>query len=340
MRPEIGEIVYPEKDHSFLAHSKSMAEQSIVRFFKRYVAKVIRSRVSRLLLQTSLKWQRDNCMDMGAALAYYALFSLIPTVLVILSIFGFLVGPNTYIYSQIFIISQEILPPVASQIFMDVLVQLNQDRIGVGVVGFVLLLIAASSFFTALDRTFDIIWETSQRSASDSGINEIALAFIRRKIFSFVLVLGAGGLLIISLLSNIIIRVILRLIQEFSDQFSLVEIDTFITLQFLQLISSFLILTAVLMVLFKALPSVRVTWRDVVLGALITATLFLMLQNLVSRSVINFGSQFNSYGVVGGVMVLMLWIYLTSQIFFWGGEFTYVYAKTFGSRRIKPHRSP
>jgi membrane protein len=316
-----------------------MAEQSVVKFFKRYVTKAIRSRVSRLLVQTSLKWQRDNCMDMGAALAYYALFSLVPTILVILSIFGFLVGPNTYIHNQIFIISQEILPPEASQIVMEVLVQLNQDRVGVGVAGFVLLLIAASSFFAALDRTFDIIWETSKRSVNDSGINDIAIAFIKRKIFSFVLVLGAGGLLVISLLSNIIIRIVLRLIKEFSDQLNLVEIDVFTTLQLLQMSSSFLILTLVLMVLFRALPSVRVIWSDVWLGAIITAALFMILQNLVSRSVISFGSQFNSYGVVGGVMVLMVWIYLTSQIFFWGGEFTYVYTKTFGSRRMISDRS-
>jgi membrane protein len=316
-----------------------MAEQSVANFFKQSVIKIIRSPVSRLLLQTSLKWQRDNCMDMGAALAYYALFSLIPTILVILSIFGFLVGPNTYIYNQIFIVSREILPPEASHIVMEVLVQLNQDRVGVGVLGFILLLIAASSFFAALDRTFDIIWETAKRSANDSGINDIAMAFIKRKIFSFVLVLGAGGLLVISLLSNIIIRIILRLIKEFSDQLNIVEIDVFITLQLLQLISSFLILTLVLMVLFRALPSVRVTWRDVLLGSIITATLFMILQNLVSRSVISFGSQFNSYGVVGGVMVLMVWIYLTSQIFFWGGEFTYVYTKTFGSRRMITGRS-
>jgi membrane protein len=92
-------------------------------------------------------------------------------------------------------------------------------------------------------------------------------------------------------------------------------------------------LLLVLMVLFKTLPTVRIAWADVWLGAGITAILLLMLQNLVSRSVISIGSQFQSYGVVGGVMVLMLWIFLTSQIFFWGGEFTYVYTQMLGSRR-------
>lgn len=273
-------------------------------------------------------------MDMGAALAYYALFSLIPTVLVIVSIFGFLVGPKTYIHSQILLLAQDALPPEANRIVRDVLIQLNQDSVGVGIVGFLLILIAASTFFTALDRAFDTIWRTSSIPSANSGLDQVAIAFVKRKAFSFMLVLGSGGLLLMSLLSNIVIRIILRLLKEFSDQFSLIRIDTVTTLQLLQLASSFLILTLVLMVLFKTLPSVQVTWGDVWLGALITAALFLVVQNLVSRSVISFGSQFNSYGVVGGVMVLMLWIYFTSQIFFWGGEFTYVYAQMLGSRRV------
>ena len=311
-----------------------MVGQPVVHFLKGRILQMIRSQTSRLLLRTSLKWQRDNCMDMGAALAYYALFSLIPTVLVILSIFGFLVGPKTYIHNQILLLAQEALPPEANQIVGDVLLRLNQDSVGVGVVGFLLILVAASSFFTALDRAFDTIWGTSSIPSANSGLNKVAIAFVKRKVFSFMLVLGSGGLLLISLISNIIIRILLRLIKEFSDQFSLIKIDTFTTLQLLQLTSSFLILTLVLMVLFKTLPSVQVTWGDVWLGALITATLFLIVQNLVSRSVISFGSQFNSYGVVGGVMILMLWIYFTSQIFFWGGEFTYVYSQMLGSRRI------
>lgn len=311
-----------------------MVGHPVVKFLKGWVTQVIRSKTSRLLLRTSLKWQRDNCMDMGAALAYYALFSMIPTVLVILSIFGFLVGPNTHIHTQILLLSQEVFPPEANQIIRDILVRLNQDSVGVGITGFLLILVAASSFFTALDRAFDTIWGTPSLPPVHSGFDKVAVAFVKRKAFSFMLVLGSGGILLISLLSNIIIRVILRLITEFSDQFNLIKIDTVVTLQILQIASSFLILTLTLMVLFKALPSVRVTWGDVWLGALITATLFLIVQNLVSRSVISFGSQFNSYGVVGGVMVLMLWIYFTSQLFFWGGEFTYIYAQMLGSRRI------
>jgi membrane protein len=87
------------------------------------------------------------------------------------------------------------------------------------------------------------------------------------------------------------------------------------------------------MLLYKILPSTRIAWQDIWPGALFTAILWLILQQLISNSVISLGSRFRSYGVIGGFMVLMLWIYLTSQIFFLGGELTYTYAHLFGSRR-------
>jgi membrane protein len=93
--------------------------------------------------------------------------------------------------------------------------------------------------------------------------------------------------------------------------------------------------------LYKILPRTYVAWGDLWLGALFTATLWSILQQLITNSVISLGSRFQSYGVVSSFMVLMLWIYLTSQIFFLGGELTYVYAHLFGSRRgqkrINPH---
>ena len=92
----------------------------------------------------------------------------------------------------------------------------------------------------------------------------------------------------------------------------------------------------VVMILFKVLPSTRITWRDVLPGSFLTVMFFMLLQNLVSNSIISIGSRFKSYGVIGGVMVLMFWIYLTCQIFFMGNALTYVYTHLYGSRRDEP----
>jgi membrane protein len=86
-------------------------------------------------------------------------------------------------------------------------------------------------------------------------------------------------------------------------------------------------------ILFKILPTIELAWRDIWPGALLTTVLLLLLQQLISNSVISLGSRFLSYGVIGSVMMLMLWIFLTCQIFFAGCEFAYVYAHMFGTRR-------
>ena len=147
------------------------------------------------------------------------------------------------------------------------------------------------------------------------------------------MVIGSTSLIFLSLISNIAIDTLTRLLDEFDQRITFITINQVTLLPWLQLGISFLILTLVVMVLFKILPSTRVTWGDIWLGALITAALWVILQQLISNSFISLGSRFRSYGVVGGVMVLMLWIYLTSQVFFLGGEFTYVYAHVFGSRK-------
>ncbi len=122
----------------------------------------------------------------------------------------------------------------------------------------------------------------------------------------------------------------------FQATFSFIHIDQLQLSRGLQVSSSFLILALAACVLFKILPSVYVSWGDVWLGALLTALLLVVLQQLVSNSVISIGSHFLSYGVIGSVMILLLWIYLTCQIFLIGCEFSYAYAHLFGSIR---HRS-
>lgn len=303
---------------------------SVIEFFRRTI---IPSKFVQLFVRTFIKWQQDNCLDMGAALAYYALFSLFPVILVILSIFGFVSGPSTQIYEQILAIAREGLPPDAFAVVEEVLLKLNRDSVSAGIAGFLLLMISASGFFSALDRAFDIIWRVNVEWAGNTNLNRMARNFVRKRIVSFLLVFGAAALMLVSLVATIAIRVLLKLIETVNSRITFIQIDSVLTLRVLQMGSSVLLLTLVMVILYKMLPTTRVAWGDVLLGGVITSALLLLLQHLVSNSFISFGARFQSYGVIGGVMVLMLWIYLTSQIFFWGGEFTYVFSHIFGSRR-------
>lgn len=295
--------------------------------------RVMKSPWVKLLGRTLLKWQRDDCLEMGAALAYYALFSLFPIILVVLSMVGVVMGPNTMAYNQILIFAQEALPPDAFAVVQDTLLQLHTGSTSASIIGFGILLFTASGFFGALSRAFDKIWHVKPQHENGGSVIAIALGFLWKRIFAFLMVIGSAGLLFVSLLSNIAIDTLMKLLNQFSERIQFITLDQVNLLPWFQLGLSFLALALVVMVLFNVLPSTRIAWGDVWLGGLLTALLWVLLQQLISNSVISLGSRFRSYGVIGGVMVLMLWIYLTSQIFFLGGEFTYIYAHMFGSRR-------
>lgn len=305
---------------------------------------VTRSRIVRQLTQTFVQWQQDNCLEMGAAIAYYALFSLFPLILIILSIFGLLVGPNQYAYDRILYLAGANLPPDAYEVvettLKTTLIQFNESSAQAGIISFMLLLITASGFFSALTRAFDRIWGIQPGENEDNNWRDAVMTFLRRRFFSFFLVLSAALLMFVSLISEIIIRVLIRLLEDVSNQIQFIELDSVLLLRLLQFSFSFSILTLVMIVLFKFLPSTRIAWRDVRLGGVVTALLFMGLQYLISNSIVSIGSRFQSYGVAGSVMVLLLWIYFTSQIFFWGGEFTYVYSQLYGSRKSSRPKPP
>jgi len=288
---------------------------------------------AKLMGRTFLKWQQDDCLEMGAALAYYAMFSLFPLMLVSLSIVGLLIGPNTVAFNAILTFAHEALPPDAFSIVETTLVQFHTRSYQASIIGFSILLFASTGFFGALSRSFDKIWHVQPRHQHLNPLGALALTFLWRRFLAFLLVISCSGLVFVSLVSNIAIDTFLRLLEEFNRFFTVVTIDQVQLLPWLRLGVSFVTLTLVVMVLYKVLPGTKVAWRDLWLGALFTALLWVMLQQLISNSVISLGSRFRSYGVVSGFMVLMLWIYLTSQIFFLGGELTYVYAHLFGSRR-------
>jgi membrane protein len=295
--------------------------------------RVRQSRWVKLVGRTLLKWQQDECLEMGAALAYYAAFSLFPMILVSLSIIGFLLGPDTGAYDQILLFARDTLPPDAYQVFQATLLQLHTGSASASIIGFAILLFIASGFFGALSRSFDKIWHVHHGRQQANGVRDIALNFIWRRLFAFLLVIGASGLVFASMLSNIVLGTLQRLLAGVNNHLTLFTIDQLQLLPWLRLGGAFVVLTLVVMLLYKILPSTRIAWQDIWPGALFTAILWLILQQLISNSVISLGSRFRSYGVIGGFMVLMLWIYLTSQIFFLGGELTYTYAHLFGSRR-------
>ncbi len=296
-------------------------------------SKLLPRRATQLLFQTFAKWQQDRCLEMGAALSYYALFSLFPIFLVVTSILGFLLGPETDVFNQILKFARDFLPPESFAIVEDTMVQLNQGSVQAGIVGFLLLFLAASSVFGALDRSVDKIWKATKNEVESESLWSTTISFVGKKLIAFGLVISTAAFLLLSLLSNIVIRIVMQIITKMDRTITIFELNDLLIARVLQISSSFLVVALAVLLLLRFLPSTPTRWNDLWPSALLTTSLLLGLQQMVSHNIIQIGAQYNSYGVIGGVMILMLWIYFTCQIFFLGCEFSYVYAHLFGSRR-------
>jgi membrane protein len=294
---------------------------------------ILPSKPAQLLIQTGMKWNRDDCSGMAAALSFHALFSLFPFLLVVLSIIGALVGPETEAFASLRTELRQFLPPEVQELVKETVVALNQSSLGAGLIGFGLLIYSASTVFSVLQFSVSKIWRSPNFPPPSTSIRTTVLTFVLGKLWSFLLPFGTALLLLTSLLAGFLIQFALEVVSQFQETFAFIRIDELQLAKSLQIGFSFSILALVFCILFKSLPPVRIKWKDVWLAGLVTAFLIVCLQQLIGNSVIRIGGQFQSYGVIGSVMILLLWINFTCQIFFAGCEFSYIYAHLFGSYR-------
>lgn len=295
--------------------------------------RILPSRFAQLCIQTGLKWQQDQCPAWGAALSYYALFSLFPILLVALSVLGQILGPDTAAFRQLQAAGPQVLPPEVRDLVEGTLVSLNRTSTGAGLIGFGLLMYSASTVFGVLSQAVNVIWKVHVTPARPRPLRQTVMTYVINKAIAFVLVLGTALLLLFSLLGHIWVAAVIRLVDRFENQITWLQIDDGQLATGLQEGAAIIALAIVTLILLKILPATRVAWRDIWPGALLTSASLALLQRLVSSSVISIGSRYASYGVVGSVMILLLWIYFACQLFFVGCELSYVYAHLFGSRR-------
>jgi membrane protein len=262
------------------------------------------------------KGNEDGLFDMGATLAYYALFSLFPLLLITLSVVGFFVGPTSDLRAQIL----DAIPQQASELVGQALDNLNNNAAGASIVGFVTLLFSASGFFGALSRMFDRIWNVVP--AETEGLVQSALTVVRGKLLAFLLVLGVAAVAVASVTLS-------SLLSGLSESTSFLPGSEW-GWRLVQLLVPLALLTLVYGALFKLLPNTHVGWGDVWLGAGLSALLFTVLQQVIGLYLGT--SDLASYGAIGAVMALLLWLYFTNVILVFGGEVARAYAYAHGSR--------
>lgn len=266
------------------------------------------------------KWQRDDCGTIAASLAYFALFSLFPLILVVLSLVGFVIDPSE------FAVRQQLVDLIGSADVRDLVAQtleyLTETRTATGLIGFATLLLAASGIFGALDKAFDVIWDVRELDQpKQTGIIAAARTFLRDKLVAFGLVLGCALLILLSILSSVAVTAVSAYTSWLPGQELLLQVAQFVI--------AALLLTLALTAIYKVLPNRPVQLGDVWPAALVAALLFAALQRLAGF--ILGMTNYATYGAVGGVMTLMVYIYLSFMVLLLGGELSYAYARTFGS---------
>lgn len=267
----------------------------------------------RVFRQASSEWINDNAPRLGASVAFYTLLSLAPVLVIAVAVAAVVYGQEAAqgrLASEI----QGIAGSDVARSIQEIIIRAYQPRTGViaTLLGLATLAFGASSIFVELHDAMNTIWHVSLPLDRSNAATIIRL--IRGRFYSFATVLGIGFLLLISLVLNAWIAAM---------RIAVPRAATFMIL--------YLVTAVLFAALYKIVPDVGLKWSDVALGAMITSLLFMIGKQFMGLyfAHASFGS---AYSAAGSPIVVLLWVYYSAQLFFWGAEFSKVYTKTMGSQ--------
>jgi membrane protein len=272
-----------------------------------------------LLKDTAAEWSRDKAPRLGAALAYYATFSLAPLLIIAVAISGLVFGREAatgQIVGQI----QGLVGQDTATTIQAMIAKSNQPATSIlaSVIALVALLFGASGVFGELQQSLNAIWDIEPRPKRGLW------ATVKDKFFSFSMVLGTGFLLLISLVISAALAAISNIVIGLMPGWGVIT-------QIINFIISMAVITVLFALIFKYVPDAEIAWADVWIGAMVTALLFTLGKALIGFY-IGYSSLSSTYGAAASLVVILLWVYYSAQILFFGAEFIQVYANTYGSR--------
>jgi membrane protein len=281
----------------------------------------------RLLRASVDAWIDDSAASMGAALSYYTVFSLAPLLLIVIAIAGAIFGAEAArgaLLDQL----RSLIGDQGATIVQTLLASTHSRGSGLlaSVVGVVTLLLGATSVFGELQSSLDRIWHAP--AVSHQGF----WLLLRSRVLSFGLILALGFLLLVSLAIGAALTAVGKWWGTYFSGWALV-------LQVVNQIISFGIVTVLFALIYRFLPRARVAWRDVWVGALVTAVLFSIGKYLIGVYLGTSGIA-SGFGAAGSLAVILVWVYYSAQVFLLGAEFTCVYAHEHGSLAAGPPAPP
>jgi membrane protein len=275
-----------------------------------------------LLKESFKEFIDDNAMKLSAALSYYTIFALPPLLIIIISLCGFFFGAEAVrgeIFGQI---NGLVGNAAAIQIQETIInVKLSGSNSFFTILGIIILLIGASGVFSEIQGSINYIWGINAKPKR--GL----VKFIKNRLMSFSMIGSVGFLLLVGLIVNSLMDILDNRLSMYFPQ------DTIYLFYAINIIIVFIIITILFIVIFKTLPDGKVVLRDCMIGASFTAFLF-----MIGKFIIGFYlGRFNVgsiYGAAGSVILILVWVYYSAIILYFGAEFTKVYAHTHGQKII------
>ncbi|MCL4870034.1 MAG: YihY/virulence factor BrkB family protein [Anaerolineae bacterium] len=276
-----------------------------------------------LLRDAAKAFSEDNVSRLAAALAYYTLFSVAPLLVIAIGITGLVIGQGeaqTEIVAQI----EAAAGPQVAEALAGMIDTVSRPGAGgrATLIGILVLMWGASQVLTQLKDSFNTIWKVTP--PPEAGI----WLTIRQRLISLSMVLTVGFLMLVSLIFSAAIATLSQLLTETIPALR-------VALPLVDGISSVLLMTPLFALIFKSMPDTPLTWRDVAIGGVVTAVLFLLGKLLISFY-LGYTGVASAYGAAGSLIVILLWVYYSAQLLFFGAEITKVYTYQFGSRRPVP----
>lgn len=278
-----------------------------------------------LLKLTYQGWKEDKASRLSASLAYYTVFSLAPMLIIAIAVAG-LLWQREAVQDQVLKQIQGLVGEQGRVFVSDLLESASRPAQGIlaTIVGLVTLIFAALGLFNELHNSLNTIWDVQEEKIE--GFWQNIKQVVVNRFLSFTMILGIGFILLVSLVVSTGISALGNWIDGLLPFQELI-------LQIINLVVSIGIITVLFALIFKILPDAEIAWKDVWMGALVTAILFSIGKTLIGLY-LGSSAVANSFGAAGSLVLLLLWVYYSAQILLFGAEFTQVYANTLGSRII------
>ncbi len=273
-----------------------------------------------LLREVVAQWQRDRALAQGAALAYYTLFSMAPLLVLVIALAGLALGRSAAEGELVDRIAG-LAGPESARLLVGMIGQVSRPRSGVLATAASLLtmVFGATGVFAQLQASLNDIFRAPRPART--GVR----GFVRQRVAAFAMILGVGALLFVSLVLSAAVAAVRGFVTVHLPLLGRL-------LPLLDVALSLAVVSALFALVYKVLPDVHLRWRDVWLGAGVTAVLFTIGKSLIALY-LGRVVRTSVYGAAGSLVLLLLWVYYSSQILFFGAEFTEVYSRRYGSRR-------